>query len=204
MYVTKNVGLTFIWSLILIFWTCIPVFADGKVRAPKVGERTVWTCKGPWTQTYDLTVEKVNDGVITYKGSRNGENYYVLKRVDYLGTTLWSKYGEDKFQYIDPHYFSDLKNLQFGAVIKGPVPAAIEKDKWVWEYEIGVGKAKKADVPNVGTVAVVEITEHRSIFHGTYNTKMQSIIVPSLGITLRWKFSDPVGEEECWLTKYDR
>ena len=182
----------------------LQVMADGRVRAPEIGERTVWECRGPWNHMYDLTVVEVNDGVITYKGERDGEDYLVLKHVNYLGTTLWSQQGSDKFQQVDPYYFSGLNKLQLGSVFKGPVPAKFENDAWVWEYEVGVGKTKRVKVPHVGNVDVVSVTESRRIFHGTYHTKMQSEIAPSLGITVRWKFSDPFGEEVCWLTKYEK
>ena len=124
--------------------------------------------------------------------------------MNYLGTTLWSQQGSDKFQKIDPYYFSGLGDLKLGSVFKGPVATKIENDAWVSEYEIGVGKTKKVNVPHVGKVDVVTITESKRIFHGTYHTKMQSEIAPSLGITVRWKFSDPFGQEVCWLTQYEK
>ena len=202
----KSVNLTANFVLLCSVCTLfsLQVMADSRIHAPKVGERTVWECKGPWSHIYDLTVVDVNNSVVTYNGKIDGEDYRVSKHVDYLGTTLWSQQGSEKFQQVDPYYFSGLSKLQLGAVYKGPVPTKIENDTWVWEYEIGVGKTKKVNVPHVGKVEVVTITESRRIFHGTYHTKMQSEIAPSLGITVRWKFSDPFGEEVCWLTKFEK
>lgn len=201
-YLKALLNATLIFALSAI--CSLPVVADNRIRPPKVGDHTVWDCKGPWSHNYDLTVIKVNDGVVTYRGDRDGEDYLVLKHVNYLGTTLWKQQGSDKHQEVDSYYFSGLEKLQLGSVFKGPVPAKVENDAWVWEAEIGVGKTKRAKVPHIGEVDVVTVTESKRIYHGTYHTKMQSLIAPSLGVTVRWKFSDPFGEEVCWLTKFEQ
>ncbi len=204
MITKRKFSLATILLFMIVAFSSLQVFAKEHIQLPRLGDHTIWECKGPWTHRYDVKVTDIRDRLITYKGSQDGKNYYIEKEIDYLGTTLWSQLGTNQHQRIDPYYFTNFSYLKPGTLVKGPVPIKAANDYWVWEYEIGVGSSKEIEHSILGAVRIVPVTETRTVYHGAYWTRMKSLIAPSLGITVSWTFSNPSGEETCKLTKFTR
>lgn len=174
-----------------------------ELALPKVGSVMTWTCEGPFTTEYRVKVMKIDGDVITYQGLRDDESYWTEKFGWLTGTTLWSRKSGERFQWFDKEDFTNYAQLEPAARFKGAVPARDGDDKWVWDYVITVDEPQTLEHAILGEISVVPVVEERRIYHGTYWSNMTSLVQPEKGITVRWIYEDPRGQEDCILTKFE-
>ena len=179
-----------------------------RVKAPRIGTRLKWSCTGPYTTHYDVTVEGIDRGLVKYSGDivYAGSNsssypYETEKHWTLTGTGLWSSMTGEKRQWFDYEYFRDFAKLEPGSVFRGPVPARAGEERFVWDYEIAVGKSQRINHDVLGRTTVVPITEKRKIFHRGYTAKMVTLLEPNQGISVSWIYTDEKGKEECDLVR---
>jgi len=187
-----------------------PLAAGGiaRVNAPRVGTRLKWSCTGPYTTDYDVTVEGIDKGLVKYSGkiayAGTGSSYYPYeteKHWTLTGTGLWSSMTGDKRQWFDYEYFRDFAKLEPGSVFRGPVPARAGEEYSVWDFEISVGDSKRINHDVLGRISVVPITEKRKIFHNDYTATLVTLLEPKRGISVSWTYTDKNGRETCDLVR---
>ena len=188
-----------IWLAGTIVLALLSAPANAELRPPKVGLHMVWDCDGPYSRNYDLTVKRVQDNVVRYEGTLDGQAFFSEKHAGLTGTSLWFRLIGDRTQWFDFADFERLARLQPGTVFKGAVPARQGDEKWVWGYRVSVGAARTIDHKLLGKVRLVPVHEERRIYHGTYWSKMTTYVLPRLGVSVRWTFEDPKGVERCDL-----
>ena len=181
-----------------------------KVNAPRIGTRMKWSCTGPYTTDYDITVEGIDRGLVKYSGKivyagsdNSAYPYETEKHWTLTGTGLWSSMTGNKRQWFDYEYFREFAKLEPGSVFRGPVPARVGESLWVWDFEITVGDSRQIDHDVLGRITVVPITEKRKIFHKDYTAKLVTLLAPEQGISVSWTFTDEKGREECNLVRLD-
>ena len=181
---------------------------DARVNAPRVGTRLRWSCTGPYTTDYDVTVEGIEKGLVKYSGKiayvGSDSSYYPYeteKHWTLTGTGLWSSMTGDKRQWFDYEYFREFAKLEPGSVLRGPVPARAGKEFSVWDFEITVGEHKRINHDVLGRITVVPITEKRKIFHDDYSATLVTLLEPERGISVSWTYTDENGKEACDLVR---
>ena len=179
-----------------------------KVNAPRIGTRLKWSCSGPYTAEYDITVRGIDKGLVKYSGeilyAGSTSAYYPYeteKHWTLTGTGLWSSMTGDKRQWFDYEYFQEFAKLKPGSVFRGPVPARAGESQWVSNFEITIGDRKRIDHDVLGRITVVPITEKRKIFHKDYTATLVTLLEPKRGISVSWTFTDEKGKEECDLVR---
>ena len=179
-----------------------------RVKAPRIGTRLKWSCTGPYTTDYDITVQGIDRGLVKYSGNivyagsaGSSYPYETEKHWTLTGTGLWSSMTGGKRQWFDYEYFREFAKLKPGSVFRGPVPARAGEDLLVWDYEITVGKSQRIDHEVLGRITVVPITEKRRIFHRDYTATLVTLLEPKQGISVSWTYSDEKGKEECDLVR---
>lgn len=180
-----------------------PPAEAAELRAPKVGTHMIWDCTGPYSQRYDLTVVKIENGIARYEGTLDGQPYFAEKDIKLTGTSLWVRLLGDRAQWFDMEDFAGFYKLKPGSRYKGAVPARQGEDKWVWDFEARVGQPQVVTHDVLGKVTLVPVTENRKIFHGTYWSRMTTFLLPERGISVRWIYEDPKGVESCDLVKLE-
>lgn len=191
-----------IWSTLrtLALMGLVAPAAHAELAAPKLGMLMTWTCDGPFTKKYRVKVMKIDGDVVTYQGARDDEVYWVEKFSWLTGTTLWSRKSSERFQWFDKEDFENYPKLEPGTQFKGAVPAREGEDKWVWDYVITVDEPQTLEHATLGKVQVVPVIEKRRVYHGDYWSNMTSFLEPKSGLTVRWIYEDPRGQEDCDLT----
>jgi hypothetical protein len=177
-----------------------------EVNAPQIGTRLKWSCKGPYTTDYDITVKGIDKGLVKYAGKiayagsdSSHYPYETEKHWTLTGTGLWSSMTGDKQQWFDYEYFREFAKLEPGSVFRGPVPARAGAEYLVWDYEISVGGSQQINHDVLGRVTVVPITEKRKIFHKDYTATLVTLLEPKRGVSVSWTYTDDKGKEECDL-----
>lgn len=173
-----------------------------ELQAPKAGANMVWECTGPFTKKYDLKIARIKDDVVRYEGKIDSGKYFAEKHAGLTGTSLWYRLIGKRRQWFDLEDFEDFRKMIPGSRFKGAVPALQNKDKWVWRYEISIGQPSEVDHPVLGKVELVPITEERSVFHGTYSSKMMTYLLPEKGLSVSWTYEDAKGVEKCDIVKF--
>lgn len=181
-----------------------------EVNAPRIGTRLKWSCTGPYTTDYDITVEGIEKGLVKYSGKiayagsdRSYYPYETEKHWTLTGTGLWSSMTGDRRQWFDYEYFREFARLEPGSVFRGPVPARAGEELLVWDYEITVGLSKRINHDVLGWITVVPITEKRKIFHRDYTATLVTLLEPKQGVSVSWTYTDEKGREECDLVRLD-
>jgi len=179
-----------------------------KVNAPRIGTRLKWSCTGPYTTDYEITVEGIDKGLVKYGGkiayAGSDSSYYPYeteKHWTLTGTGLWSSMTGDKRQWFDYEYFRDFAKLEPGSVFRGPVPGRAGEELLVSDFEITVGGSKRINHDVLGRITVVPITEKRKIFHSDYTATLVTLLEPKRGISVSWTYTDEKGKEECDLVR---
>jgi len=182
----------------------LPVAAQGAgLQPPKVGQTITWDCTGPFTRQYQVRVMSIENGMVTYEGLRDDEEYWVEKAAGLTGTTLWVKKSGERYQWFDKEDFIRYKDMQPGSSFKGAVPAREGTDKWVWDYRISIDSPQRMRHPVLGAITVIPVTEKRRIYHGDYWSRMTSFVIAGKGMTVRWIYEDPRGVEDCDISAVD-
>ena len=189
-------------ALVLGLALALPA-AGAELGLPAVGSVMTWTCDGPFTSVYRVKVMKIDGDLVTYQGLRDEEAYWTEKHGWLTGTTLWSRKSGSQFQWFDEEDFANYAKLEPGARFKGAVPARDGDDKWVWDYVITIDEPQAMQHDVLGEISVVPVVEKRRVYHGTYWSNMTSFVQPEKGITVRWIYEDPRGQEDCDLTKLE-
>ena len=179
-----------------------------KVNPPRIGTRLKWSCTGPYTADYDITVEGIDQGLVKYSGKivyagsdTSSYPYETEKHWTLTGTGLWSSMIGDKRQWFDYEYFRKFAKLEPGSVFRGPVPARAGEALWVSDFEISVGDSQRIDHDVLGRITVVPVTEKRKIFHRDYTATLVTLLEPKQGISVSWTYTDEKGKEECDLVR---
>ena len=170
---------------------------SAELQSPQLGMTMTWDCSGAFTRRYQVKVTDLDDGMVTYQGLRDDEEYWVEKAAGLTGTTLWVKKSGNRYQWFDKEDFERYAKMVPGSKFKGAVPARDGEDKWVWDYTISIDSPQRMQHPVVGDVTVIPVKEKRHIYHGDYWSQMTSFVIPEKGLTLRWIFEDPRGIEDC-------
>ncbi len=179
-----------------------------RVKAPRIGARLEWSCTGPYTTNYDISVKGIDRGLVKYSGKivyagsdSSSYPYETEKHWTLTGTGLWSSMTGEKRQWFDYEYFRDFAKLEPGRVFRGPVPARAGEERFVWDYEITVGESQRINHNVLGRITVVPITEKRKIFHKDYTATLVTLLEPKQGISVSWTYTDEKGKEECNLVR---
>jgi hypothetical protein len=178
--------------------------ASAQLQMPKIGTRLHWVCSGPFAKEYTVTIRAYRRGLILYDGQSGKKRYWIWKSPKHTGTSLWVRKVGNQFQWFDKEDFDKIWLLRPGSRFKGAVPAQTKRGKWVWQYEITVGRRRTVNNRALGRVVVVPIAEKRRIYHGTYWSRITSLVDPRRGITVSWHYVDAKGTESCSLDSYSR
>ena len=174
-----------------------------ELRPPKIGLTMTWKCTGPFSRQYQVKVMSVEDGMVTYQGLRDDEEYWVEKAAWLTGTTLWAKKSGERYQWFDKEDFIRYKDMQAGSKFKGAVPAREGADKWVWDYHISIDSPQRMQHAVLGAITVIPVIEKRRIYHSDYWSQMTSFVLAEKGMTVRWIYEDPRGVEDCDISAVD-
>lgn len=174
-----------------------------ELEAPQAGTRMVWDCSGPFTTKYDLTVAEISKNIVRYEGEIDEGRYFSEKHWALTGTSLWSRLYDDRRQWFDFESLSEYRALKPGESFESAVPAQHGTDRWVWKYNIRLGELKTVHHPVIGEVKVIPVIERRRVFHGDYWSRMETILVPDLGLSVSWEYEDQVGLERCDLALFE-
>ncbi len=190
-------------SVILVVGSlAAPTYAE--LKAPAIGTRMVWDCDGPYSRRYDLTVARIDKGVVRYEGLMDRESYFSEKHAGLTGTSLWHKLFGERMQWFDMEDFEGFRQLVAGSRFKGAVSAVEGDDKWVWRYEVSVGQSQTVNHGVLGRVRLVPVSEKRTVYHGTYWSNMTTYLLPDEGVSVSWVYEDPKGVEHCDLVTLER
>lgn len=190
-------------SVILVVGS-LAALAYAELKAPAIGTRMVWDCDGPYSRRYDLTVARIDKGVVRYEGLMDGESYFSEKHAGLTGTSLWHKLFGKRMQWFDMEDFEGFRQLVAGSRFKGAVSAVEGDDKWVWRYEVSVGQSQTVNHGVLGRVRLVPVSEKRTVVHGTYWSNMTTYLLPDEGVSVSWVYEDPKGVEHCDLVALER